>query len=102
MYLKNTLKSKGTLSNLTDKIRGMVDQDSSCKKHLGIQIERPCISSQVLSQISQPRTVDKLDDIINALDAEYDKLTECQAEGNTTGYTPEFLGLHLQVKWCHV
>ena len=41
-----------------------------------------------------PRTVEKLDQIIGELDSEYEKLAEMQAEGKTTGFNAETLGIN--------
>lgn len=38
--------------------------------------------------------MEKLDQIIGELDSEYEKLAEMQAEGKTTGFTAETLGIN--------
>ena len=40
--------------------------------------------------------MDKLSGIISTIDAEYEKLAELQAEGDTTGFTEEIFDLGLK------
>ena len=47
--------------------------------------------SKLMFFLGRLRTLDKLDKIISELDGSYDRLSDMQAEGNTTGFTEELL-----------